>query len=160
MLEVLEGLVELDALGLLDARVDGHRGEVALLQQLVELDGALHALDEDDHLVELERVEQLVELAVLLVLGELDVVLLQAVQRQLRVVDVNLHRVLHELFAHGAHVVGERRREHHHLLLVRRRLEDLLHVAAHVKLLEHLVALVKDEVLDALGQQLFLAHKL
>ena len=69
MLEVLEGLVELDALRLLDARVDGHRGEVALLQQLVELDGALHALDEDDHLVELERVEQLVELAVLLVLG-------------------------------------------------------------------------------------------
>ena len=94
MLEVLEGLVELDALRLLDARVDGHRGEVALLQQLVELDGALHALDEDDHLVELERVEQLVELAVLLVLGELDVVLLQAVQRQLRVVDVDLHRVL------------------------------------------------------------------
>ena len=94
VLEVLEGLVELDALGLLDARVDGHRGEVALLQQLVELDGALHALDEDDHLVELERVEQLVELAVLLVLGELDVVLLQAVQRQLRVVDVDLHRVL------------------------------------------------------------------
>ena len=94
VLEVLEGLVELDALRLLDARVDGHRGEVALLQQLVELDGALHALDEDDHLVELERVEQLVELAVLLVLGELDVVLLQAVQRQLRVVDVDLHRVL------------------------------------------------------------------
>ena len=77
VLEVLEGLVERDALRLLDARVDGHRGEVALLQQLVELDGALHALDEDDHLVELERVEQLVELAVLLVLRELDVVLLQ-----------------------------------------------------------------------------------
>ena len=94
MLEVLEGLVELDALRVLDARVDGHRGEVALLQQLVELDGALHRLDEDDDLVELEGVEELVELAVLLVLGELDVVLLQAVQRQLRVVDVDLHRVL------------------------------------------------------------------
>ena len=74
--------------------MDGHRGEVALLQQLVELDGALDRLDEDHHLVELERVEQLVELAVLLVLSQLDVVLLQPVQSQLRVVDVDLHRVL------------------------------------------------------------------
>ena len=74
--------------------MDGHRWEVALLQKLVELDGALHRLDEDYHLIELEGVEQLVQLAVLLILGELDVVLLQAVQRQLRVVDVDLHRVL------------------------------------------------------------------
>jgi hypothetical protein len=160
MLEVLEGLVELDALGLLDARVDGHRGEVALLQQLVELDGTLHALDEDDHLVELERVEQLVELAVLLILGELDVVLLQTVQRQLGVVDVDLHRVLHELLADGAHLGRERGREHHHLLLVRGGLEDLLHVTAHVELLEHLVALVQDKVLDVLGDEVLVAHEL
>ena len=72
------------------------------LHSQLELDGALHRLDEDDDLVELERVEQLVELAVLLVLLELDVVLLEAVQRQLRVVDVDLHRVLHKLLADGA----------------------------------------------------------
>ena len=76
VLEVLEGLVHLDALLLLHRPVDGHRREVALLQQLVELDGALDGLDEDDDLVELQRVEQLVELAVLRILVELHVVLL------------------------------------------------------------------------------------
>ena len=76
MLEVLEVLVHLDALLLLHRRVDGHRREVALLQQLVELHCALHRLDEDNDLVELQRVEQLVELAVLRILVELHVVLL------------------------------------------------------------------------------------
>ena len=42
------------------------------------------------HLVELERVEKLEQLAVLLVVLQLDVVLLQTVQRQLRVV-VHVH---------------------------------------------------------------------
>ena len=94
VLEVLEGLVELDALRLLDARVDGHRGEVALLQQLVELDGALHALDEDDHLVELERVQQVVKLSVLLRGCQLDVVLAQPMQSQFGIaVDIDLHRL-------------------------------------------------------------------
>mmetsp|Transcript_36516 Transcript_36516/g.72731 ORF Transcript_36516/g.72731 Transcript_36516/m.72731 type:complete len:361 (-) Transcript_36516:1523-2605(-) len=160
VLEVLEVLVHLDALLLLHRSVDGHRGEVALLQQLVELDSTLHRLDENNHLVEFERVKQLVELAVLLVLLQLDVVLLEAVQRQLGVVDVDLHRVLHELFADAAHLLGERRREHHHLFLVRCGLEDLLHVPAHVERLEHLVALVKDEVLDGGGLELLLAHQL
>jgi hypothetical protein len=45
-------------------------------------------------LVELERVEELVELAVLLLLLELDVVLLQTVQRELGlVIDVDLKRL-------------------------------------------------------------------
>jgi hypothetical protein len=46
------------------------------------------------HLVELENVEQFEELPVLLAVLELDVVLLQAVQGQLRlVVNVHLHRL-------------------------------------------------------------------
>ena len=47
----------LDALLLLHRSMDGHRWEVALLQKLVELDGALHRLDEDYHLIELEGIE-------------------------------------------------------------------------------------------------------
>ena len=86
--------------------------------------------------------------------------LLQPVKRQLRVVDVDLHGVLHELLAHGAHVGRERRGEHHHLLLVRRVLEDLLHVLAHVELLEHLVALVEDEVLDVRRDEVAVADQL
>jgi len=81
VLEVLEVLVHLDPLLLLHRRVDGDRGKVALLQQLVELHRARDRLHKDDHLVELERVEQLVELPVLLVFGQLDVVLLQSCSR-------------------------------------------------------------------------------
>eukprot|EP00962_Isochrysis_galbana_P027937 scaffold8791_cov98-Isochrysis_galbana.AAC.6 len=55
----------------------------AHLQELVERVGPLDRLDEDDHLVELEGVEKLVELPVLLVFSQLDIVLLQAVQGQL-----------------------------------------------------------------------------
>ena len=84
-------------------------------------------------LVELERIQQLEELAVLLRVLQLDVVLLQPVQCQLGlVVDVDLHGILHELLADTPDVLAECGAEHHDLLLVRRRTEDLLHVASHV----------------------------
>jgi hypothetical protein len=57
------------------------------------------------YLVELENVEEFEELPVLLAVLELDVVLLQAVQGQLRLV-VNVH--LHRLDTEGAHS------RHHH----------------------------------------------
>jgi len=63
--------------------------------------------DEDDDLVELEDVEEIVELAVLLGLGELNVVLLESVKGQLGViVDVNLHGILAEFLANGADLLG------------------------------------------------------
>lgn len=86
LLEVLERLVTADTLGLLQRPVDGNRREVLLAQQVAERDTSLHRLDEDDDLVELEIVEQLEQVFVLLLLGELDIVLLESVQRQLRVV--------------------------------------------------------------------------
>ena len=49
----------------------------------------------------------------------LDGVLLHTVQRQLGVVDVDLHGVLHELLADDAHLARERGREHHDLVRVR-----------------------------------------
>ena len=55
-------------------------------EELVEVRAALHGLDEDDHLVEHERVEEVVELAVLLRLGQLDVVLDEAVEGELGLV--------------------------------------------------------------------------
>lgn len=134
---------------LLETAVDGDGREVAVDEQFVERGGARDRLDKDDELVELERVEEVDELAVLGRLLELHVVLLQAVERELgALVDVDLVRVVHELLADRAHLGRERGREHHDLLLVRRRLEDALDVAAHVELLEHLVALVEHKLLE------------
>ena len=62
-------------------------------------------------LVELERIQQLEELAVLLRVLQLDVVLLQPVQCQLGlVVDVDLHGILHELLARAVSAWPRRQR--------------------------------------------------
>jgi len=80
LVTLLERFVPRQALLLRHAAVDGDGRKVALGEELVEVRAALHGLDEDDHLVEHERVEEIVELAVLLRLGQLDVVLDEAVE--------------------------------------------------------------------------------
>ena len=118
---------------LTDTRVDGNGREVTLAQKLVEFCRSDCALDEDDNLVELEFIEQLVEFAILLLFVELDVVLLQTVESKLGlIINVNFERVLHELLADRADLLGECGAEHHDLLLCRGSAEDLLNVAAHV----------------------------
>lgn len=88
--------------------MDACRGEVALAQEAVELLGSRDRADKDDDLVEVERVEQVVELAVLLALAEHHVVLHEAVQRELGlVVDVDLHRLFLAVFYFGG---GERKK--------------------------------------------------
>jgi hypothetical protein len=61
----------------------GNAREATLSQQLVELDGAHDALDKDDDLVKVERVEKVVKLAVLLRLFESDKVLLKTMKSEL-----------------------------------------------------------------------------
>lgn len=74
--------------------MDAGRGEVALVEDLVELRRPLDRVHEDDDLVELERVQQVHQLSVLLLLLELDVVLLQPVEGELgAIVDVDLERL-------------------------------------------------------------------
>lgn len=71
--------------------MDGDTGEVALSQESVELIRSVDGFDKDADLVELELIEQVVQLSVLSVLGQLDVVLLETVQGELGlVIDVNL----------------------------------------------------------------------
>lgn len=83
-------------------------GEVALAQKLVEFSCAEGALDEDDDLVELQLVKEIVELAVLLALADLDVVLLKTVKSELvLVVDEDFEGVLHELLADWSGVLRE-----------------------------------------------------
>lgn len=116
-----------------DTRVDSDGWKTALLEQLVELSGTDSGLDENDDLVEGEGVEELVELAVLLGLGELDVVLAETVKGQLGLTLLKkLDGVLHELLANRDGLLRKSGGEHHHLLVGRGLAEDLLDVAAHV----------------------------
>jgi hypothetical protein len=161
---------------LADTRVYSNTGKVALSQQLVELSGALSGFDEDDDLVELKRIEKVVELSVLFRLFELDGVLLQTVEGELGlIVDVDLEGVAHELLADRSDFLRQSGAEHHHLLAGRSGAEDLLDIATHVfcwleerspcrmvgltDLIEHLVALVKDERLDAAEVENVVADK-
>ena len=92
LLKVLKLSVHFDTLFLLHAAIGGYRGEVALAQKLVQgpvqlvlsscsarvLVGLLcsgSALDKYDDLVEFERIQEVVEFPVLLILCELHVVL-------------------------------------------------------------------------------------
>lgn len=94
-LVLLEFVVPVEALLLVQTAVDRHRREVALAQQLVELLCSSHAVDENNNLIEVQHVQQIVQLAVLLLLAQFHVVLLQAVQSELRlVVDVDFNRLL------------------------------------------------------------------
>lgn len=118
---------------LTDAGVDRRAGKVALAQELIKLCAAQRRTNEDDDLIELERVQQIVELAVLLALIELDKVLLQTVQgKLLLVVNVDLQRVLHELLADDTRLLGESSGKHHNLLVGRGGAEDGLHIIAHI----------------------------
>lgn len=113
--------------------MDGNTGEVALPEKLVQLVGSLRTLDEDDNLVELKIVQKFVQLPVLLRLAQLNIVLLEAVQRQLGViVDVNLERVPHKDLANGPDLLGERGAKHHDLFIRRGCSENFLDIASHV----------------------------
>lgn len=118
---------------LADSGVDCDTGEIAFSQKFVKLGGTEGALHENDDLVEFQCVEEIVELAVLLCFGDLDVVLLKTVQSELGlVVNVDFEWVLHELLADGPGLFGQGGTEHHDLLLLWGSSEDLLHVSAHV----------------------------
>ena len=113
--------------------MDSNRREVALAQEFVKFSGSEGALDEDYDLVELKFIEQLIKLAVLLLLIKLDVVLLETVEGKLGlVIDVDFEWVLHELLADRSDLLGKCGAEHHDLLLGGGGAEDLLNIAAHV----------------------------
>mmetsp|Transcript_105623 Transcript_105623/g.278915 ORF Transcript_105623/g.278915 Transcript_105623/m.278915 type:complete len:452 (-) Transcript_105623:37-1392(-) len=160
LLELLELLVARDAVLLVQARVDGDRREIALHEKLVERYGALHRLHEDHDLVELQGVEEVVQLPVLLLLGELHVVLQQPVQRELGLlVHADLVGVLHELLAQRPRLGCHGGAEHHNLFLLRGLDEDLLDVLAHVQLVQALVALVEHELRQFVEFQVLFAEE-
>ena len=94
--------------------------EVALAEELVELRRARNPRNENDNLVKLERIEKVAQLPVLLLFFEVDVVLLEAMERQFAlVIDVDLERNWQNP-AHGADLFRKCGAEQHDLLVVRR----------------------------------------
>lgn len=127
-------------------------------------------------MVEFELIEEVVQLAILFALGQLDEVLLKTVERKLGlVVDVDLERVSHELLADRANLLRKGGAEHHDLLIGGGGAEDLLDVAAHVcrvlvgdgsgdlkahtDLVQHLVTLVQNEGFDVAQGECLVPHE-
>lgn len=98
VLEGLEVSITLDALILLQVSVDGNRGEVVLTQKMVKHLSSVNALNEDNNLVEMQRVKQVNKLLDLFLFLDLDEVLLETVKGELAlVVNEDLEGVDHEL---------------------------------------------------------------
>ena len=78
----------------------GLGGDSVLVENLVELDSIVDVADEDDHLVELELVNQIHQLGDLISLFKADVVLAETVKCELTLIlNEDLRRVAHELAA-------------------------------------------------------------
>jgi hypothetical protein len=150
VLEVLEFVVSLDSLFLQKFSVNRNRGEVVSSEDLIKLDSILNTFHEHNDLVEHERVKQVCQLSDLLVIFQLDVVLFQSMESELLLfINEDLEWILHEFSAGVLDLRCEGSRKHHNLLLMRSSFEDILHIRPHVDSLQHLVALIQDEELDA-----------
>ena len=87
--------------------------------------GSVNALNEDNNLVEMQRVEQVNKFLDFLLLLDLDEILLETVESEFAlVIDEDLEGVDHELATDVLNFLGHGSREHHHLLLGRGSLED------------------------------------
>ena len=90
LLEIFELSVAGDAFLLRHGAVDGDGREVLLHKKVGESTATLHRFDEDDDLVELQRVEEIEEFTVLLVVLEFYVMLRETVECQLRLI-INIY---------------------------------------------------------------------
>jgi len=69
--------------------VDSDGGEIAFDEDLVEFDGSLNAFDEDDHLIEEQSIQEVVEFSWFFCFGDVDIVLLKSMQSELLIIDEN-----------------------------------------------------------------------
>lgn len=146
MLQLLAALVDLDALLLADAAVNGFRRQTMGVEYFSQFDGILNTLHENDDLVESQLVNEVDQLRDLVFVLKLHVVLSQTVQGELALVfDQHFSGVAHELPASLLNVAREGCSEHHDLLVDGGVLENFLDVAPHADLIKKLVAFVKDE---------------
>lgn len=153
----LELLENSESLAHVHASATGDTWELLLLDDVVQFLSILVCFSEDDHLVEVELVEDVHQLFDLLVFFKLDEVLLQSVEIQFSLtLDDEFVRLLH---VESAHFLGGFRQgggEHHNLQALLGRIlrhEDFLDLLPHCGLIEHLVALVQNEMLQVIQLQ-------
>lgn len=105
--------------------MDSNRGEIIFAEQMVKHLSSVNALNEDNNLVEMQRVEQVNKFLDFFLLLDLDEILLETVKSEFAlVIDEDLEGVDHELATDVLNFLGHGSREHHHLLLGRGSLED------------------------------------
>ena len=113
--------------------MDCNTGKIAFSEKLIELSGSQGALDEDNDLIELERIQEFVEFPVFFSLTQLDVILLQSMQGKFGLtIDEDHSRMLHELLANWANLLGKGSTEHHDLFHSGGGTKDILHITTHV----------------------------
>lgn len=142
-----EEIVVLDSFLLFQLGVYADGIEQFLSEKFGQFLGAVDPIDEDDHLVEGESVEQVCQFLEFFVLVDVDVELGQAVQDELALVDEDVHLVGQELLAVLLHLLRHGGAEHQHLLVVRSLDEDVLNIRSHLGISEDFVALVHHEEL-------------
>jgi len=140
--------------------VNAHGGEILLNQKTIQLLASPRAVHKYDNLIEFQGIQEIIQLAVLLIFGELDVVLLQTVESQFTVIDVDFNGISGKLLAHRPNFLAQGSREHHYLLFVGCRAEDGLNITTHVEVLEHLIALIQNESLDLVSLEFLLIDEL
>mmetsp|Transcript_11140 Transcript_11140/g.34135 ORF Transcript_11140/g.34135 Transcript_11140/m.34135 type:complete len:230 (+) Transcript_11140:436-1125(+) len=79
LLEIFEGFVPSNPVLLVEPAMYANGRKVAIYEQLVQLRRTCDAPNKDDDLIELERVQQIIQLSVLLALLQIQVVLKQSV---------------------------------------------------------------------------------
>lgn len=121
--------------------------EELLPQKFSKFLSAIDPIDEDDHLVEGKGVQQVGELLKLLILIDIDVELGQPVQDKFTLINEDIDLVVQEFLAVLLHLLRHSGTEHHHLLVVRSLHEDILHISTHLRVSQHLIALVHHEEL-------------
>lgn len=157
----LELFVAIETLLLLEVGVNAHGREETFLQHLVQSRCALFGLDKDHNLIEIKRIEKVVELSDFFVFLEFDEVLLKSVQGQFLVVDEDFFRLARELSADFSRGVANGCGKHHDLLLMRGFLEDFLNLAAHVQsVFKNIVTFVQNESLQVVQFQNFFVNEM
>mmetsp|Transcript_5006 Transcript_5006/g.18790 ORF Transcript_5006/g.18790 Transcript_5006/m.18790 type:complete len:315 (-) Transcript_5006:625-1569(-) len=147
LVEILELGVILNTLLLAHTTVDADRWELHILgEKLVQLLRSWNSSHKDYNLIVLESIEERNQLFGLLLLWQLNVVLLESVQRELLLVNLYVQCIVHEFLCNCTHIIIQSGGEHHHLLVARSALEDLLYSHSHGCISQELVTLIQDKV--------------
>lgn len=112
--------------------MDTNRWEATLVEHTVQHLCSLTRTHKDNHLIELEVINEIMKLMILLFLSKLDVVLLKSMESELRlIINNDLEWIIHELLTNCSHIFIHSGTVHHNLFLIWGLTEDLLDISSH-----------------------------